>query len=643
MSMTMLLAACGSGGGGTSGGERQITLNANTQITPWTSGSVGFRVSPALADGESMLCSIDGGAETDCATSTSSGRVAYADLAVGRHVLAVKTGSGSARKSANASWEIVVPDVLVYGATPGGITTALAAARGGRTVVLLERSPQIGGMMTGGLAKSDVGGADDKPLGGITREFFDRTRDREIDKGACSDSHPCTIYYDFEPHVAGEVFASMLAEQPRISLQRSLPITSATRMGTKITSVTTGLGELRAKVFVDASYEGDLMVMAGIGHTAEREPLLRAVDGAQPGDIEDDAGVGSFVPPYSLPVDPFVVEGDPDSGLLPFVEPPPTPLPPGGSSDDRVMAYNYRLCVTDDPDNRVPFERPSGYDPARYEGAARVALATAAAGKPLDELYFNPARTVRSKNPAYFKHDLNGGSAFSTDMSALGWNQAYAAADSAGRAAIETAYRSYVAGLLYFWQTDARFGALNAKVASFGLCRDEFADNGHWPYRLYVRETRRMVGEYVMNENDLMRNGRRPAIGDGIAMGAYSVDSHIRRITWANRSFNGGPMRPTVVSEGFRIVRLPGYAPYPVSYRSLLPKRIQADNFLNVATLSTTSIAYASLRMEPTFMVIGQAAGTAAAMAVDEGVSVHDVDVQRLQTQLRADGQVLSQ
>jgi len=640
--MATLLVSCGSGGGGGPNvGERSVALNSNTQITPWTSGTVGFRVSPALSADESMLCSIDSGAEAECAVGTSAGRVDYSDLPMGRHVLTVRAGKSASMKSSNAAWEIVTPDVLVYGATPGGITAALAAARAGRTVVLLEHTPHIGGMMTGGLAKSDVGGADTKPLGGITREFFDRTREREIDKGACSDSDPCTVYYDFEPHVAGEVFASMLAEQPRISLQMSLPITSATRVGTKIVSVTTALGELRAKVFVDASYEGDLMAMAGISHTALREPRMRASDGAEPGDIEDDAGIGSFVPPYGLAVDPFVVAGDPDSGLLPFVEPPPVPLPPEGSADDRIMAYNYRLCVTDDPDNRVPFERPSDYDPARYEGAARVALATAAAGEPLDELYFNPARTVHSKNPTYYKHDLNGGSAFSTDMSMLGWNQAYATADKAGRAAIEAAYRSYVAGLLYFWQTDRRFGALNAKMSRFGLCRDEFADNGHWPYRLYVRETRRMIGEYVMNENDLMRNGRRPAISDGIAMGAYSVDSHIRRMTWAYRSFAGGALRPTVVSEGFRIVRLPGYAPYPVAYRSLLPKRGEADNLLNVGTLSTTAIAYASLRMEPTFMVIGQAAGTAAAMAAEANAPVQDVDVGALQDRLRQDGQII--
>jgi hypothetical protein len=269
-----------------------------------------------------------------------------------------------------------------------------------------------------------------------------------------------------------------------------------------------------------------------------------------------------------------------------------------------------------------------------------VALATAAAGKPLDELYFNPARTVHSKNPAYYKHDLNGGSTFSTDMSAPGWNQSYAAADASGRAAIETAYRSYIAGLLYFWKTDPRFGALNAKVSRFGLCRDEFEDNGHWPYRMYVRESRRMIGEYVMNENDVMRNGRRPAISDAIAMGAYSVDSHIRRITWDYRPHAGGPARPSVVSEGFRIVRLPGFSPYPVAYRSLLPKRADAENLLNVVTLSTTAIAYASLRMEPTFMVIGQAAGTAAAMAAEANVPVQDVDVKALQDRLRDDGQV---
>ncbi|MEK8031871.1 FAD-dependent oxidoreductase [Ideonella sp. DXS29W] len=591
-----------------------------------------------------MTCSIDDGAAIDCEEGPDLGRVAYADLSMGRHRLTVRMGKTGAMSEASATWEIAAPDVVVVGATPGGISSALAAARAGRTVVVIESNSKIGGMMTGGLAKSDTGGggAGEKALGGITREFFDRTRDREIAKGACSNEYPCPIYWDFEPHVAAEVFADMLAEQPRVFVQSGVSSFTVVRDGAQLKRLVTARGDVSAKVFIDASYEGDLMAQAGVSYTMIREPRLSGSDGVDPAGIEDDAGYGGLVtPPYGRSVDPFLEAGKPESGLLPFVEPPPAPEKAVGSADDKLMAYNYRLCVTDDPDNRIPFARPADYDPALYEGSARVAQAAAAQGKPLDELYFNPARTVRSTNPRYFKGDLNGGSAFSTDMTSPVWNQAYADASSAGRSAIEAAYRGYIEGLLYFWQTDPRFGALNAKVARYGLCRDEFVDNGHWPYRLYVRESRRMLGEYVMNENDVLRNGRRAPIDDGIAMGAYSADSHIRRITWATISVGGAPARPTVVTEGFRIIRLPGFEPYPIAYRSLLPRRSEVENLLNVGTLSATSMAYSSLRMEPTFMMIGQAAGTAASMAAQANSAVHDVDVKGLQARLVADGQIV--
>lgn len=491
--------------------------------------------------------------------------------------------------------------------------------------------------MTGGLAKSDVGGSEVKPLGGITREFFDRVREREIARGACSDAHPCPGYYDFEPHVAGEVFAALLAEEPLVSIQRSMQLLSVKKEGHRITAVLTERGELTAEVFVDASYEGDLMVQSGVSHTSLREARLQAADGVDQGDIEDDAGFGNLARPYGLTIDPYVIPGQPSSGLISFVESPPPAMPAQGSADGRLMAYNYRLCVTDDPTNQVPFSRPADYDPIRYEGSARLAVAMASTGKKApDELFFNPASTVHSKDPAYFKHDLNGGAAFSTDMTAIGWNQDYPTASPSGREAIAGEYRRYIEGLLYFWQTDPRFGSLNAKVARFGYCADEFADNGHWPYHLYTRETRRMVGEYVMNENDVLRNGRRPVVPDSIGMGAYGMDSHIRRFTTTR--ING---KDVVVTEGFRIVHQPNHAPYPIAYRSLLPRREQASNLLNPVTLSATSMAYSSLRMEPTFMVLGQAAGTAAAMAVDSGGAVHDLDIGSLQARLQQDGQIL--
>lgn len=639
--MAIGLGACGGSGSGSGEGQGQgqglaVTLLADSASTPWRTGAIAFQLTPPMGPGDQMRCRIDQLPEADCATGPDGGRAPYQDLAPGAHTLQVSVGPPGAMTSRTVSWQLITPDVVVYGATPAGITAALAAARAGRAVVLAEPTARIGGMMTGGLANTDVGDAPVKPIGGIAAEFFDRARQHERDNGACPSDAVCPDAYDFEPHVAGEVFTALLREQPRISVQRQLPFLAVAKDGARVTGLRTARGALAARVFVDASYEGDLMAAAGVTFTLAREPRL-AGDGVPPGDIEDNAGFGQLARPYGLNVDPYLVPGQPSSGLIPFVEPAPPSWPAPGAADDRLMAYNYRLCVTDDPVNRIPFDRPADYDPSLYEGSARVAVAMAAAGtKPLDELYFNPYRTVGSRTPGYHKYDLNGGSVFSTDMSALGWNQAYPLADAAGRRAIEAAYRRYIEGLLHFWRTDPRFGALNAKVARFGRCADEFVDNGHWPTQLYVREARRMVGEYVTNENDVLVNGRRPLREDSIAMGGYDLDSHLRRITVAR--INGADR---VVSEGFRIVRHAGDPRYRIAYRSLLARRGQADNLLNPVTLSATSMAYSSIRMEPTFMALGQAAGTAAAMAVEQSVALHDLDVPALQRRLEAAGQIL--
>jgi FAD dependent oxidoreductase len=630
-----LLSACGGGSDGAKPppGERVVSLAPNTSFTPWSSGSLVFRIEPPTAGTETVTCSIDSGTAAPCA-----GRVDYTSLASGAHELRVTIAAGTGSTSYLLPWEIRAPDVTVVGATPAGISAAIAAARAGRAVALLEPSKWVGGMMTGGLSKSDVGGAGGTGLGGIAREFFDRTRDHEEATGACPFGGACPNDFDFEPKAAKFIFEAMLAEQKLIYLEKGIAIDSVEKSGTTITALRTRRGPITSDVVIDASYEGDVAVMAGVSTVIGRE--ARA-SGGDPGLVEDAGGIGSFVPPYGLAVDPYVVPGDPASGTLPFVQ-PKAALPAPGTADSLVMAYNYRMCVTDDPGNRIPFARPADYDPQRYEGSARVAVAMEADGRtPLDELYFNPATTVRSADERYFKRDLNGGSVFSTDMSAPDWNQAYPPGSTGAREAIAQSYKSYIQGLLYFWQTDPRFGPLNAKVAAFGLCKDEFTDNDHWPYRLYTRETRRMVGEYVMNQNDVLQNGRRAKITASIGMGAYSMDSHTRQITVASLSVGGAPARDVVVSEGFEVVRIPGYTPYPVHYQSLVPRRAQVTNLLNPVTLSATSLAYSSLRMEPAFMIFGQAAGTAAALASEGGVSVQAISVATLQSRLRSAGQIL--
>lgn len=633
-------ASCGGGSSGTT--APSVELAATLRQSPWTAGTLEFSVSPALKTGESMQCSLDGGASVDCGISATAGRLRYEDLARGDHRLTVSMGDATNRRTASANWRVMTPQVVVLGATPAGLMAGIAAARAGRQVVVLESARWVGGVMAGGLAKTDIHTGMGIPLGWITQEFFDKTRALSVAEGTCKTPEDCPFYYDFEPRMAKSAFEQMASAEPNLWLGMGQTLLSAEKEGTRITAVNTASGRVPAAVFIDASYEGDLMALAGVSHTTAREPLLQVSPGhPQYGEREDDAGTGVFTPPYGLFVDPYKVPGDPLSGTIAFVEPKLANPPPPGSGDDRLMAYNFRVCVTDDPTNQVPFARPADYDAERYEGSARVAVAMAASGRtPLDRLYFNPAPTVRSKDGEHFKHDLNGGSVFSTDMAAMGWNQAYPTATPAEREAIAGAYRNYIQGLLYTWQTDPRFGALNAKVARFGLCKDEFVDNGNWPYRLYTRETRRMLGEYVMNQNDLFQNGRRPAITDSVALGGYNIDSHVRRITVALRSIGGAPAREMVVSEGFRIVHIPDDRMYPIAYRSLVPRRAEATNLLNPVTLSMTSIGYASVRMEPTFMMLGQAAGAAANLAIETGAAVQDIDTRELQRRFATAGHV---
>jgi hypothetical protein len=640
IAMTLGFASCGGGSSGAA--QPTVEMAASSRQSPWTSGTLEFSISPALKTGESMQCSLDGGPGVECGVNATSGRLGYEGLARGDHRLTVTMGDTANKRSATATWRVMSPQVVVLGATPAGLMAGIAAARSGRQVVVLESSRWVGGVMAGGLAKTDIHTGMGVPLGWITREFFDKTRALSVAEGICTAPEDCPFHFDFEPRMAKAAFEQMADAEPNLWRAMGQNLLSVEKEGARITAVTTAAGRIEGSVFIDASYEGDLMAMAGVSHTTAREPLLKVDPGhPQYGQREDDAGTGIYTPPYGLFVDPYKVPGDSSSGTIAFVEPKVGNPPALGSGDERLMAYNFRLCVTDDPENQVPFDRPADYDPERYEGTARVAVAMAADGRvPLDKMYFNPAPTVRSKNGVQFKHDLNGGSVFSTDMSAPGWNQAYPTATPQEREAIAAAYKSYIQGLLYTWRTDPRFGALNSKVARFGLCKDEFVDNGNWPYRLYSRETRRMLGEYVMNQNDLFQNGRRSPITDSVALGGYNIDSHVRRITVAVRSIKGGPPREMVVSEGFRIVHIPDERMYPVSYRSLVPRRVEATNLLNPVTLSMTSIAYASARMEPTFMMLGQAAGMAANLAIETGAAVQDIDTGELQRRFSAAGHV---
>jgi hypothetical protein len=267
----VLTAACSGGGGGSSPppGQRTVALRANTQVTPWASGGLEFQVSPALTGTESMWCSVDGAQERECRVDSRTGRTEYADLPLGEHRLAVRAGKPGDTGVQTLKWRIASPAVVVYGGTPAGITAAITAAKAGHDVVLIEAGSRLGGMVTGGLSKTDASGGE--AIGGLTKSFFDRARAREEAIGACSKAHPCPAHFDVGAGVAMELFTAMLAEQPRISLQRELAIRSVQRQGNRIVSVTTSRGDIEGGVFIDATYEGDLMAQAGVSHVSGRE------------------------------------------------------------------------------------------------------------------------------------------------------------------------------------------------------------------------------------------------------------------------------------------------------------------------------------------------------------------------------------
>ena len=586
------------------------------------------------------MCKVDDVEVTPCLDTNLAGRVRFTGLSTGSHTVSVQIVRDPAQmvERGDHTLRIEQSGVVVFAATPAGITAAVAAAQSGATVTLLERTNWVGGMLSGGLAKTDIGPRGHEVISGLTLDFFRRATNAELASGACSGQ--CVGLYDLEPRIGEQVFETMLREAGVI-VERNVELLGVTKDGTNITRLATSRGDVGGRVFIDASYEGDLMAAAGIEYSIGREQRRIAASGdtAALAFQEDNAGVQRYrLPMGSLRADPFVVPNDSTSGLLSYIEPRPNPMPAEGDADNRVMAYTYRLCVTDDPSNRIPFAAPPGYDPARYEASGRVVQAWVERGADPADSMFNPAATVRSKDRAYQKYDLNGGSTFSSDMTGPTLNQAYIDGNAADRDRIRADYQSYIRGLLYFWQTDARFLGLNQKVARFGYCADEFIDRGNWPHQLYVREARRMIGEYVMYEADVLQNGRRAAVTDSVAFGVYDIDMHTYRYFAGPVDWPDGSRHEAITGEGFLIVHLPNDAPYPVSYRSLVPRSGTITNFLNPVTPSSTHVAFSSLRVEPTLMTLGEATGVAASMAIQSDSSVQAVPYTELRQRLLARG-----
>lgn len=485
-------------------------------------------------------------------------------------------------------------DVVVYGATPSGVVAAVAAARGGASVALVESKDHVGGMMSNGLSWTDRG--DIAVIGGLAREVFDRIEALEG-----------TRYgrFAFQPKTAEAVFNSLIAEH-RIALHLEQPLRERDGVameGSRITSITTVNGAVfSAAQFIDATYEGDLMAHAGVSYRIGRE----ATDEYG----ESLAGVGSPRIVMQVP------EGiDPGFPLLPA----PGPI---GSADERIQVSNFRACLSSDPANQAPFPMPDGYDASQFDIVLARFDSLAAGGQApsfgwilhVDEL-------------ANSKWDLAGSGQVSLELP--GANYDYPRATYAEREAMEELHRQYNQGLLYFLANDPLVPApIQSRLNDFGLCADEFVDNGNWPRQLYIREARRMVGEYVITQADREVTTSKPDI---IGLASYPLDAHM--------------VSRWIDEEGRLLVEGSIHAPggrWAIPYRSLTPLRTETTNLLVSVAVSATKVGYAPLRMEPQFLIMGHAAGTAAAMAAESDTAVQDVPIDQLQARLAAAGAVLA-
>jgi hypothetical protein len=492
-------------------------------------------------------------------------------------------------------------DVVVYGGTAGGVITAVTAAREGLRVALVDPGHHLGGMVSGGLGWTDFGRKE--VIGGYSLEFFERVGRK----------YGRDIEWHFEPHVAESVFNDLVREAGvRVFSNQRLREKGGVRMDAgRVTRLVMENGALYdAKIFADASYEGDLMAQTPVQFTWGREGMSEYT--------ESLAGVREQTPLHQFRAAVSPYDG---SRLLPEVF--PRTADPVGAADKRVQAYNYRLCMTKEPGNRVAWPKPRGYTPARYELLARYLPA-------FEKTLARPLTMVDVMKPDVLqngKTDTNNNGAFSTDY--IGGSYEYPNGSYATRARIAQAHTDYIQGFLYFLATDPRVPvSLSTEMKAWGLCADEFTDNDHWPYQLYVREARRMIGDYVMSQKDIQTELTKP---DSIGMGSYNSDSHnVQRRPTADGQ--------AVENEGDMQVRV---TPYQIPYRVLLPKRAEATNLLVPVCFSATHVAYSTLRMEPQYMILGHAAGLAARLSIDAGIPLQDVSVETLRAKLRAQRAIL--
>jgi hypothetical protein len=509
-------------------------------------------------------------------------------------------------------------DVCVYGGTAAGVIAAVKTAQLGKTVVLIEPGKHLGGMTSGGLGWTDFGNK--AAIGGMSRQFYKR-----LGKHYGKDEA-----WTFEPHVAEKTLKDLIAENKvRVIYEHRLG--TVEKNGRRITKLVLDHAPpdedgapaakpakpqaaiVEAAMFMDCTYEGDLLAKAKVGYHVGREAVSKYKEALN--------GIRASTPKHQflVKVDPYVTPRETASGLLPLIQAGDGGKP--GDGDARVQAYNFRMCLTKKEGNKLPIRAPVAYDPKRYELLARNLEALVADGK-------QPTLRMLLKIDMITpdKTDINNQGAVSTDH--IGANYDYPDGDWATRNRIWKDHIHYMRGLFYFLSSSSRVPeGVQKEMLAWGLCKDEFQDTQGWPHQLYVREARRMVGRYVITQNDCEH---KTTIDDSVGLGAYNMDSHnCQRIVKNNAAINEGDVQ--VGPKG----------PYAIPYRAITPKAEECENLLVPVCLSASHIAYGSARMEPVFMVLGESAALAACQAIDAKQSVQEIDYPKLRQALEAAKQVL--
>ena len=521
---------------------------------------------------------------------------------------------------------IYTADVIVYGGTSSAVTAAVEVSRMGKSVIIVSPDKHLGGLSSSGLGFTDTGNK--SVIGGLAREFYQLIYQyyqdtaswhwqKQSEYGNVGQGNPAIdgenrTMWIFEPHAAEEAFEKMIL-QSEVKVYRDEWINRQKDLikknGTILSFNTLSGKTFRGKVFIDATYEGDLMAAAGVKYIVGRESsdtYNEKWNGVQKGVFHHDHYFKTEIDPYKIP-------GNPSSGLLPRIS---AEIPgDNGTADNKIQAYCFRLCMTKLPENRVQVTKPDGYDSTQYELLGRLAETG------WNE-YFNKFDPIPN-----LKTDVNNHGPFGFDNIGKNWD--YPDASYERRREIIKEHVLYQKGVLYFIATDRRIPErVRNTMNQWGLARDEFKDNGNWPYSIYIRESRRMSGMYVMTENDVFS---RRTVPQSIGMGSYTMDSH--------------NVQRYVTPEGFvqneGDIGVTPEKPYQIALGSILPKKEDCTNLLVTVCVSSSHIAFGSIRMEPVFMILGQSAGVIASMAIENRKSIHDLSYEKIKAKLESTGQIL--